>query len=125
MLASRGWSVLSPQPSSSSRAYRAWGAVRPKRYWPRSVTTCRSSPRREISPRGHGCARETTRARANEDLRGPAAGPRGLPEALSRVVWAAARVRGTYYRALYFRQKARSGPGHRLLRRTVVRRLLF
>ena len=33
-----------------------------------------------------------------------------LRDALSQVAWAAARVRGSYYRALYFRHKARSGP---------------
>jgi len=33
-----------------------------------------------------------------------------LRDALSQVAWAAARVRGSHYRALYFRHKARSGP---------------
>lgn len=33
-----------------------------------------------------------------------------LRDALSQVAWSAARVRGSYYRALYFRHKARGGP---------------
>ncbi|WP_420462980.1 IS110 family transposase [Candidatus Palauibacter sp.] len=33
-----------------------------------------------------------------------------LRDALSQVAWAAARVRGSYYRGLYFRHKARGGP---------------
>ena len=91
------------------RAFRRSGGDRPRRFWRRSAMTCRAFRPPRTSRPGPGLrqSRERREAQLRVHREG---GTRGGGTHLSQEAWAAARTKGGYYWALYYRRRARGGP---------------
>ena len=82
---------------------------RPRSCWPRSAPTCAASRAPGTWPRGRGCARATTRARASGAAGKTRKGNSGCARPLIEAAQAAARTKDSYLAAQYRRLAARRG----------------